>query len=148
MTLRTLDILARRSVAVLTLLCVAGSATSSLWNHPHSLAYFNEAAGGPANGHKYMLGSNLDLGQDLYFLRAWLHNNPGVPVSSSVLECPYPLQAIPGFERLASTGRSSESNAVSIINVNSQMRADDLSLPATRKIEGRCGWSILIYPAP
>ncbi len=72
MTLRTLDLFARRSLAVLTLLCVAGSVTSSLRNHPHSLAYFNEVAGGPENGWRHMLGSNLDWGQDLLFLKEWL----------------------------------------------------------------------------
>ncbi len=71
MTLRTLDIFARLCLAVFALLCVAGSATSSLRIHPHSLAYFNEAAGGPENGWRHMLGSNLDWGQDLPFLPEW-----------------------------------------------------------------------------
>jgi hypothetical protein len=38
---------------------------STLSVFPHSLAYFNEASGGPENGHKHLLGSNLDWGQDL-----------------------------------------------------------------------------------
>ncbi len=72
MTLRTLDIFARLCLAVFALLCVAGSATSSLRNHPHSLSYFNEAAGGPENGWKHMLGSSFDWGQDLFAI----HNLP------------------------------------------------------------------------
>ncbi len=72
MTLRTDDTFVRRSFAALTLLCVAGSATSSLWNHPHSLAYFNEASGGPANGYKHLLHSSLDWGQDLYLVKQWM----------------------------------------------------------------------------
>jgi len=32
---------------------------------PHYLAYFNELAGGPANGFKELADSNLDWGQDL-----------------------------------------------------------------------------------
>jgi hypothetical protein len=43
-----------------------GSAMFSLVTiYPHQLAYFNELAGGPRNGHKYLLGSSLDWGQDL-----------------------------------------------------------------------------------
>jgi hypothetical protein len=43
---------------------------------PHYLAYFNELAGGPANGFKELADSNLDWGQDLKNLKLWLvaHN--------------------------------------------------------------------------
>ena len=36
--------------------------------HPAYLGYFNVAAGGPAQGHRYLVDSNLDWGQDLYRL--------------------------------------------------------------------------------
>jgi hypothetical protein len=39
---------------------------------PHYLAYFNELAGGPRNGYKCLVDSNLDWGQDLKHLRRWL----------------------------------------------------------------------------
>jgi hypothetical protein len=39
---------------------------------PHYLAYFNELAGGPANGFKELADSNLDWGQDLKNLKLWL----------------------------------------------------------------------------
>lgn len=42
---------------------------STLSVYPHQLAYFNEAAGGPQDRHKHLLGSNLDRGQDLLLLR-------------------------------------------------------------------------------
>ena len=38
---------------------------------PHYLAYFNELAGGPANGFKELSDSNLDWGQDLKNLKLW-----------------------------------------------------------------------------
>ena len=38
---------------------------SSLAVFPHYLAYFNSAVGGPDNGYKYLVDSNLDWGQDL-----------------------------------------------------------------------------------
>lgn len=39
---------------------------------PHYLAYFNEVAGGPANGIKYLADSNLDWGQDLKGLKRFM----------------------------------------------------------------------------
>jgi len=40
--------------------------------HPHYLAYFNEFAGGPWNGYRTLVDSNLDWGQELKDLRSWL----------------------------------------------------------------------------
>lgn len=47
---------------------------------PYYLAYFNELAGGPANGYKFLVDSNLDWGQDIGTLSAWLNKNGGPPV--------------------------------------------------------------------
>jgi hypothetical protein len=44
----------------------------SLVAWPHYLAYFNLASGGPDNGHRYLLDSNVDWGQDLITLRRYL----------------------------------------------------------------------------
>lgn len=40
--------------------------------HPHHLAYFNELIGGPENGYRYLVDSNLDWGQDLKGLKAYM----------------------------------------------------------------------------
>jgi hypothetical protein len=42
---------------------------SSLFYFPHSLSYFNELVGGPSQGHKYLSGTNIDWGHDVYYLR-------------------------------------------------------------------------------
>jgi len=42
---------------------------------PNYLSYFNEFIGGPANGYKYLRDSNLDWGQDLPELSAYLKKN-------------------------------------------------------------------------
>ena len=57
-------------------------ATEALRVAPHFLAYFNQIAGGPANGHRHLVDSSLDWGQDLPGLKAWLAANakPGEPV--------------------------------------------------------------------
>lgn len=43
--------------------------------YPHYLAYFNEFIGGPKNGYKYLVDSNLDWGQDLKLLKKYLDKN-------------------------------------------------------------------------
>ncbi len=43
--------------------------------YPSYLAYYNELAGGPANGYKYITDSNLDWGQDLRRLTQWVETN-------------------------------------------------------------------------
>lgn len=45
---------------------------ASLVIWPHYLAYFNEAAGGPGNGYKILVDSNIDWGQDLLGLKQYL----------------------------------------------------------------------------
>jgi len=47
--------------------------------YPHSISYFNALAGGPANGPAHLLHSNVDWGQDLLFLEAWVGDQPRSP---------------------------------------------------------------------
>jgi len=63
-----------RPIVVFGLLLWAG--VSSLSVYPCSVSYFNEAAGGPANGHWHLSGTNVDIGQDLWRLRDWLDAHP------------------------------------------------------------------------
>lgn len=44
-------------------------AAEAVFIFPQHLAYFNEFVGGPARGHRYLVDSNLDWGQDLIRLR-------------------------------------------------------------------------------
>ncbi len=50
-------------------------AGSAFWTYPHYLAYFNELVGGPRNGYKYLVDSNLDWGQSLDELAQHLQEN-------------------------------------------------------------------------
>jgi hypothetical protein len=56
---------------------------ASLSIHPHYLAYFNEFAGGPSNGYKFLVDSNLDWGQDLKGLGRYMkeHRIPQISLS-------------------------------------------------------------------
>ena len=47
-------------------------AVSAATIFPHNLAYFNELAGGPEGGYNWLVDSNLDWGQNLKELKAWL----------------------------------------------------------------------------
>lgn len=68
--LRTITVVV--AYAVLSLLL--WSITSSIWIYPHSLSYFNETIGGPFNGSRHLIGSDVDWGQDLTYLRTWVRN--------------------------------------------------------------------------
>jgi len=45
---------------------------AALFIAPHYLAYFNETVGGPRGGHRYLIDSNLDWGQDVEGLVRYL----------------------------------------------------------------------------
>jgi len=47
----------------------------TLWIYPDYLAYFNQLCGGAKNGHKVLLDSNLDWGQDLPGLKEFMRKN-------------------------------------------------------------------------
>jgi hypothetical protein len=51
---------------------LAVTAISALRIAPHQLAYFNEIVGGPGEGYRYLSDSNLDWGQDLKGLKAYV----------------------------------------------------------------------------
>ena len=65
--------LRRPSLALLLIgIPLACTAISSLRIAPHQLAYFNESVGGPEQGYRYLSDSNLDWGQDLKGLKAYI----------------------------------------------------------------------------
>ena len=57
-------------IGAMTLLLVAGTVSA----YPAYMSYFNELAGGPANGFHYATDSNADWGQDLKRLKTWVGN--------------------------------------------------------------------------
>jgi hypothetical protein len=64
---------------VLLLTAIAVQAAESYYIYPHYLAFFNTPSGGPVHGPNYLLDSNIDWGQGLEKLKAYLdklHNPP------------------------------------------------------------------------
>ena len=51
--------------------------------HPYYLSFFNLLAGGPANGYRILVDSNVDWGQDLLRLRTWMRENDVASVDLS-----------------------------------------------------------------
>lgn len=57
---------------VAPLLLLFWLAAATVWIHPHFLSFFNLIAGGPGNGWRALVDSNIDWGQDVARLRTWL----------------------------------------------------------------------------
>jgi len=71
--------------AILVIAGLLWAITSSLVIYPHSLSYFNEPSGGPTQGHRHLVDSNIDWGQDVLFLKQWLDKHPDArPIQMAV----------------------------------------------------------------
>lgn len=68
-------LLVRGRRGVLCTLLIAGQLLAHAGVAPHYLAFFNTLAGGPANGHRLLVDSSLDWGQDLPGLAQWLREH-------------------------------------------------------------------------
>jgi hypothetical protein len=83
--------------------CVLWLAGANLWICPQYLGYFNELAGGPAGGSRYLVDSNIDWGQDLKRLAAWARRHPGEEIklayfgSADPTRYGFACRALPSF---------------------------------------------------
>ncbi len=57
------------------LFLIIAQVVTALGIHPHYLSFFNQLAGGPAQGYNILIDSNVDWGQDLRRLADWLVEN-------------------------------------------------------------------------
>ena len=62
----------KKKFKIFSLLIVPLLILETQWIHPHYLAFFNTAAGGPQNGYRLLVDSSLDWGQDLIGLKYWI----------------------------------------------------------------------------
>jgi hypothetical protein len=110
--------LRKRFLQVLVLILLFWSIFSSLWVYPHSISYFNELAAilpthkeqrspqepegtpfivsllnaGSRNGGRHLLDSNIDWGQDLFYLEKWCLQHPEITEISTAIYGSYPLE--------------------------------------------------------
>ncbi len=80
--------LARPGWTVLLGVLILSAAIETAAVHPDYLSYFNIAAGGPSNGDRFALDTNLDWNQDVYRMAAWIHSNPQSPLRHPTRACP------------------------------------------------------------
>jgi len=127
---------------------------------PYYLAYFNELAGGAANGYKFLVDSNLDWGQDVKTLSVRLNErgNPPVVLSYFGVARPeyygikyLPLGTISNVE-LAGTGEDVCRMdrlllAVSATNLQNTYYPDKHTFDwlKSRKPEFSAGYSLFLY---
>lgn len=144
-----------------TVLLLAWYGLSVIRIHPHYLAYFHELIG-PENGHRYLVDSNLDWGQDLPGLKAYmdLHGIPSLKLSYFGTAEPryYGIRCerLPGYPPPPETIKAVDPGdlvAVSATNLQGVYLTDD---PDAERLMRRLrrqqpiasiGYSILIYRA-
>ena len=73
---RIFNELGRRWLRYAVMMLLAWNIISVSIVYPHFLSYFNEIAGGPSNGYRWLVDSNLDWGQDLKGLAEWRRAHP------------------------------------------------------------------------
>lgn len=85
---------------ILSIFFVSWCILSSLWFYPHSQTYFNILIGQPNNAPTYLLGSNIDWGQSLFYLEKWCKEHPEIKEIKVAYEECYPIE----LSKVPSTG--------------------------------------------
>lgn len=129
--------------------------------HPHHLAYFNELAGGPKNGARWLLDSNIDWGQDLKTLKRWLDERGVSTVNLAYWGTADPAAygidyvQLPGLTMLPDRpAQQPELPGYVAISVNNLFAAPPEIAAAYRRwtdrgsLEARVGYSIYVYRVP
>ncbi len=126
---------------------------ASVYIHPHYLAYFNELVGGPDNGYKYFVDSNLDWGQDLKGLGRYMreHHIPKVLLSYSGTDSPQRYGI--AYEPLRDQEKATDATAADYVAVSATdlqgvyLRDKDMfAALRNREPVAKIGYSFFIYP--
>jgi hypothetical protein len=164
-------VLRKRFLQVLVLILLSWSIFSSLWIYPHSISYFNELAAilptpnepqepqepegtpfivsllnaGARNGGRHILDSNIDWGQDVFYLEKWCLQHPEVTKISTAIWGSYSLEQtkIPTKSMPPINNLQSGWYALSVNNLYDQEKQYRYFL--NLKPVARAGHSIYIY---
>jgi glutamine amidotransferase-like uncharacterized protein/4-amino-4-deoxy-L-arabinose transferase-like glycosyltransferase len=126
---------------------------SSLSAFPHLMSYFNEVAGGSRNGAKYLLGSDLDWGQDVYYLQQWQRKHLGCRPLKIALSGTLPLEKT-GIKYDGIVPKEGDGTNVFIavkpgwyaVNVNNLYgHKKEYNYLKNKKPFDRAGYSIILY---
>jgi len=86
---------------------------------PYYLTYFNQTAGGPAGGYRYVVDSNLDWGQDLVRFSDWVKENNIPKIEVDYFGWADPVYYLSSrYERLWSTKYQSAQDFISRNNTD------------------------------
>jgi hypothetical protein len=121
-------------------------AVAALWVHPFYIEYFNELVGGPGQGHRYLLDSNLDWGQDVKRLRRYLDER-------GLQHIYLQYEGVPGaidYYKIQCTGVTAEQareirSGVLVISVTSLMRPEWKWLREQSRPMQRVGYTLFVY---
>lgn len=140
--------LASAGLRQLALAAIAGAALESAWIYPHHLSFFNLAAGGPSQGPRYLLDSNIDWGQDGKRLAAYQQQSGNKPLC--VLYFGTARLGVYGlwWEEVLRDGKFRD-DCVAAVSVTAlhglYMDGDPLAPLRARTPDGRIGYSIYLY---
>lgn len=120
---------ANSRLASIQFVFLAAFVASSCLNFPHQISYFNEIAGGTANGWKHLNSSNYDWGQNLIFLKNWIDLNPGkqplfVQTSGAIPPSVYGINSQPANAGFSSDGEVSFPSGWYAICVGEMLKVD------------------------
>jgi hypothetical protein len=152
----------RRGFRALAAVLVVWLAGASLWIYPHGISYFNEWIGGPRNGWKYLADSNIDWGQNLPELAAYVTRNKIEKIKAfyfgyDIFDHYLPPgrvedQAAPWDKKWVTTTRLRPAPGIYAVSVNMLLGyffvadyQEYLAYFKEREPDARAGWSILIY---
>lgn len=158
--LATLRFRTRTAGVLLIAVPIALSAASSWRVAPHQLAYFNELAGGPGKGYRYLSDSNIDWGQDLKGLRTYVRQQQ-LPIiylayfgNAPSDAYGFRYQCLPSFGSLeplpadlVPAGTAREILAISVLNLHGIFFNDHTIYKwlLDRQPVAKIGYSIFIY---
>jgi len=152
----------RRAPKAVLLALATWYAAATVSVHPHHLAYFNELVGGPRNGYRVLVDSNLDWGQDLKLLARWVEKQGLERIRLSYFgtgDPEYyrlPADLLPGYvmpvpARVVAEVQPGDVVAVSATNLQCVYLAPEVCplMERLRRMEplAQVGYSILIYRA-
>ena len=118
--------------------------------YPHFLTYFNELAGGPGNGYRSLVDSNLDWGQGLKELKRWLEERG---VEEPINLC-YFGNADPRYHGIRHVNMPGGYDYAPRSDFSAARRPGYLAISATKlegayfTAEGRAAWKDFIGEAP
>ena len=152
-------LLGRGRLVILAIVLIAASFVETSVVHPEYVSFFNVAMGGPSNGSRYLLDSNLDWGQDIALLANWLHSDDMRGKSYSTRLFLNPVEFLEAHLGLNPQAQKEEPIGIFIISQNvmhgvvpaSWDKLEDRDQPASFSwlekypIVKHIGYSIMVY---